>query len=82
MFKPISIAVLIVLLVNSGLCANILYIEPVVSPSHHIWNRAIGLELVERGHNVTTIGHDPEKSPVDNYTQLIFEGLYCHIIHK
>lgn len=76
MFKSISVGVLIV--VKSVLCANILYIEPVVSPSHHIWNRAVGLELVKRGHNVTAIGHDIEKLPVDNYTQFIFEGLYLH----
>lgn len=73
MFSSIGVAVLIV---NCAFCANILYIEPVVSPSHHIWNRALGLELVKRGHNVTVIGHDLEKTPTDNYTQLVFKGWY------
>lgn len=55
--------------------ANILYVAPVASPSHHLWNRVLALELVKNGHNVTMLTHDKEKTkPPKGYHEIIFEG--------
>lgn len=56
--------------------AKILGLMTLASPSHYIWNRALMLELVRRGHQVTVFSPDQEKQPVANYTNLVVEGIY------
>ncbi|KAF2894414.1 hypothetical protein ILUMI_11758, partial [Ignelater luminosus] len=54
--------------------ANILFIAPLASPSHYLWNKALSLALVERGHNVTIVTHDTEKDATPkNYTVITLE---------
>lgn len=56
--------------------ANILALVVTASPSHHIWNRALMLELAARGHNVTVASPDPEKQKFPNHTDIYLEGMY------
>ncbi|KAK4883896.1 hypothetical protein RN001_000167 [Aquatica leii] len=59
--------------------ANILYIAPLGSPSHYLWNKVLALELVATGHNVTMLTHDYEKKDVlTNYTVITIEDFYEH----
>ncbi|KAJ3648850.1 hypothetical protein Zmor_020621 [Zophobas morio] len=63
--------------VKSVLCANILYVSSIPSPSHHIWNGVLTMALVKRGHNVTLVDPDIDKLPKsDNYTHIFLEGVY------
>ncbi|XP_013164469.1 PREDICTED: UDP-glucuronosyltransferase [Papilio xuthus] len=58
---------------ESCLCANILYVVPFTSTSHYIMLRQIGLELARRGHNVTAITANKEKTPPDNYHEVMVD---------
>lgn len=70
---------LIVLFVfHQVLSASILYISPMASPSHHIWNRQIALKLAKIGHNVTMLTHDTEPQIHYNLTIIHMEGVYEH----
>ncbi|EFA05873.2 UDP-glucuronosyltransferase 2B31-like Protein [Tribolium castaneum] len=62
--------------VKCVLSANILYVSPIPSPSHHIWNRALALGLVNKGHSVTLIGPDKDKVHPKNYSHIYMEGIY------
>ncbi|XP_044263388.1 UDP-glycosyltransferase UGT5-like [Tribolium madens] len=62
--------------VKCVLSANILFVSPIPSPSHHIWNRALALGLVNKGYNVTLIGPDKDKVQPKNYSHIYIEGLY------
>lgn len=57
-------------------CANILFVTPVASPSHHIWNEVLVSGLLENGHNITLIGHADAKITSKNYTVLKIAGKY------
>ncbi|XP_073944168.1 UDP-glycosyltransferase UGT5-like [Choristoneura fumiferana] len=52
-------------------CANILYVIPFTSKSHYILLRPIGLELAQRGHNVTAITAFKETEHPPSYHQVI-----------
>ncbi|KAF2901331.1 hypothetical protein ILUMI_04855, partial [Ignelater luminosus] len=69
------------LLIQPGLSANILAVTTLASPSHHLWHKAYFLGLIEKGHNITVLGHDEEKQPSANFTMLTLEGVYDKI-HK
>uniref|UniRef100_A0A182IWP0 UDP-glucuronosyltransferase n=1 Tax=Anopheles atroparvus TaxID=41427 RepID=A0A182IWP0_ANOAO len=60
---------------------NILCIMTVPSPSHHIWNRAIMEELVSRGHNLTVVSQDGDKSRT-NLTYIMLEKVYAAIYEE
>ncbi|GJQ80787.1 hypothetical protein Trydic_g9378 [Trypoxylus dichotomus] len=63
------------ILVKHAYCVNILYVDPVASPSHHIWNEVLVSGLLEKGHNVTLIGHYDIRINSENYTLLKIEGV-------
>ncbi|CAH2232873.1 jg16632 [Pararge aegeria aegeria] len=50
--------------------ANILLVIPFSAMSHYIFLRPIGIELAQRGHNVTVITTYLEKKPPPNYHQV------------
>ncbi|KAI4466758.1 UDP-glucosyltransferase [Holotrichia oblita] len=56
-------------------CANILFVSPVASPSHHIWNEVLVSGLLEKRHNITLIGHEEAKIKSTNYTVLKITGM-------
>lgn len=70
---------IVVIQVVSG--ANILAINTLLSPSHHLFNDVYLHELAKRGHNVTLLGHDNDKHNHPNYTHIIMEGkLYIYSV--
>lgn len=56
--------------------ANILYLNDIASPSHHIWNSAIVNALAARGHNVTYVSPDLDKNPPANVHYIHMAELY------
>lgn len=68
--------VLILFLANFTFCANILFLNGVPSPSHHIFNRALVIGLVERGHNLTYLSADKENEILENLHFIHLEKTY------
>lgn len=62
--------------INQALGANILYIHGIVSPSHHLWNRRLAIELA-KFHNVTFLSVDKQKGEaVKNLHYIVIEDVY------
>lgn len=55
--------------------ANILFLLPVPSPSHRLWNNVLIEGLVERGHNLTILTVEYERSR-PNVTYIYMENIY------
>lgn len=55
---------------------NILFISPLPSPSHHIFNRVLALGLVEKGYNVTFLSADLAKTQTKNLYYIHLEKVY------
>lgn len=53
---------------------NLLYICPLPSPSHQIFNYALGRALAEKGYNVTLVGPDKLKVPHKNLHLIHLDG--------
>lgn len=66
----------LLLALNFANAANILYMNPVPSPSHHFWNTAYVNGLAARGHNVTVISVDRDKNPPNGVHYIRMDGLY------
>ncbi|KAF5282555.1 hypothetical protein FQA39_LY04962 [Lamprigera yunnana] len=64
---------LFLLLVSGVHGANILHISHISSGSHHIWNRPLAFNLVKKGHNVTMLSRQNEKSKPTNFTLILLE---------
>lgn len=71
-----NILLVLLLITNSVFSANILFISPIASPSHHIWNRDLAFGLANRGHNVTLLGPDKDEKAPANYHHIYLEGRY------
>ncbi|KAF5300891.1 hypothetical protein FQR65_LT09054 [Abscondita terminalis] len=56
--------------------ANILHISPIPTHSHHIWNKALAYGLNKKGHNITMLTHNEEKSKPKNVHLIVLEGMY------
>ncbi|XP_055688527.1 UDP-glycosyltransferase UGT5-like isoform X1 [Lutzomyia longipalpis] len=56
--------------------ANILVLENIASPSHHIWMKTLLMALVERGHNITSLSPDYEKEKIPNLHYIHLEKVY------
>ncbi|KAF5300890.1 hypothetical protein FQR65_LT09053 [Abscondita terminalis] len=63
-------------LISGVLGANILYISPIPTHSHHIWNKALAYGLNKKGHNITMLTHNQEKSKPKNFHLILLEGMY------
>lgn len=57
--------------------SNILVLEGVPSPSHHLWMRTLSLELVRHGHNVTALSCDVDENTPGNLTYLHLDQVYA-----
>lgn len=60
--------------------ANILYLSNVPSPSHFIWCKSLLYSLHDRGHNITVLSGDVEKSK-SNMTFIHLEEMYPAIFN-
>lgn len=74
--KPFLVIFLILLslghIVNS---LNVLFLSNVPSPSHFMWCKSLLTSLYERGHNITALSPQVEKSR-DNFTYFLLEKVY------
>ncbi|XP_031617544.1 UDP-glucuronosyltransferase 2B7-like [Contarinia nasturtii] len=72
------ISLFMVVLISVPICftSNILYLQLLVSHSHHFWNRAIIHELAERGHNVTILSPRSEAKPPTGVHYILLEDQY------
>lgn len=61
-------------LVKCILSANILFINPVISRSHNIFNTALAIGLAQKGHNITMLSSDAAKKPIKNVHVIVMEG--------
>lgn len=73
---PLLLLLLCLFSVRQCDTANILILEGVPSPSHHLWMRTLSSELVRHGHNVTSLSCDVEENPPANLTYLHLEQVY------
>lgn len=63
-------------LLNPVFGANILFLNAVASPSHHIYNRALGIALANKGHNITFVSVDISKESHRNVHYIHLEKTY------
>lgn len=63
-----------VLKLTSG--GNILYLNGIPSPSHHLYNRVLVLALAAKGHNVTFVSADTVKKSTPNVHYIHLEKTY------
>lgn len=68
-------SVLFLSLCTAAFGANILYISNIPSPSHFVWCKSLLHSLHERGHNITAVSPDVEKS-VERLTYVHLENVY------
>ncbi|XP_071053670.1 uncharacterized protein [Onthophagus taurus] len=62
--------IFLIINVHFVLAENILFVNLVPSPSHHIWNEALIEGLLSKNHNVTMIGFYPANIISNNYSIL------------
>jgi glucuronosyltransferase len=62
--------------INMASSANILFLNGIASPSHHLWNRVLIRSLAEKGHNITMVSVDNDKSPQPNIHYIFLEATY------
>ncbi|XP_059615442.1 UDP-glycosyltransferase UGT4-like [Phlebotomus argentipes] len=76
-----SIEISLVLFINFSLIlgANILVLEGLPSPSHHVLFRVVNEALAARGHNVTSISADIDENVSQNLTYLHLDRVYEHL---
>lgn len=72
------ILVILFTLISGNFSANVLYLSNVASPSHFIWCRSLLHSLVDKGHNITALSPDVEKSSAQ-LTYLHLEKIYSMI---
>lgn len=70
-----SVVQLFVLLLATVDSANILFLLPVPSPSHRLWNNVLIEGLAKRGHNLTVLTVEYERSR-PNVTFIYMENIY------
>ena len=71
----LSVVQLFVLLLATVDSANILFLLPVPSPSHRLWNNVLIESLAKQGHNLTVLTVEHERSR-PNITFIYMENIY------
>lgn len=64
------------LLVKASIGANILFLNGIPSPSHHIFNRVLAIGLAAKGYNLTFLSCDTSKEEVKNLHYIHLERAY------
>lgn len=57
-------------------CQNILYLNGVASPSHHLWNGVLIGGLAKKGLNKTIVSFDEDEKPPSNVHYIVLESSY------
>lgn len=63
-------------LLNVITCANILVLNSIASPSHHMWFNVFTRGLAKNGHNITIVTVEEDKNPEPNIHYIVTEGVY------
>ena len=63
----------IIKVITSG---NILFLNGIASPSHHLWNRVLLKGLARKGFNMTMVSVDDDKNPEPNIHYIFMEATY------
>lgn len=63
----------ILIVVANGYGYNILFMGPFPAPSHWMWLEHFQIDLLERGHHVTSLNNHPTKHPHPNLTEIIID---------
>lgn len=74
--KEFFVAFVAFSLVNASLAGNLLFLNGMASPSHHIWNRALMEAMAKRGYNLTILSADIDKNPAPNMHYIHLENVY------
>ncbi|KAK7865276.1 hypothetical protein R5R35_012573 [Gryllus longicercus] len=74
--KSIIAAIFLLSYVSIINSANILVLFTLASRSVHIWHTPLLTALANKGHNLTVISPDAQKTPVPNLTDLQVDGMY------
>lgn len=56
--------------------ANILFLNSVATPSHHLWDKVLIRGLAEKGHNITMVSVDKDENPPANVHYIHLEKTY------
>ena len=64
------------LVISQTVGVNILYLNDVLSPSHHLWNRVLAMKLASIGYNVTFITLEKPKEEMENLHYIVIEGAF------
>ncbi|KAL0278210.1 UNVERIFIED_CONTAM: hypothetical protein PYX00_000095 [Menopon gallinae] len=62
--------------------SKILAIFPFQSKSHFVMLEALAKGLAGRGHEVTVVGHFPQKTPIPNYRDISLEGTVEQVVNN
>lgn len=67
----------IFLVISGAYCANILFVYPVLSPSHTLWHTTLAKRLVKVGHNVTFLTFNtPKEDKIENFHPIVIENVF------
>lgn len=78
MFRSNCVIFLVTLIASCG-STNILFLNGIPSPSHHLWNRVLIRGLAEKGYNITMVSVDNDKNPHPNIHYIFMEETYSTI---
>jgi glucuronosyltransferase len=74
--KSLVILFTLCAIVGKSSCGNVLFINGIPSPSHHLFNRVLVVGLAEKGHNVTFLSVDKAKKETPNVHYVHLEKTY------
>jgi glucuronosyltransferase len=71
-----SLCVVFLCFCENVFSANILFLNPMASPSHHLWNKKLIKGLADKGHNITMVSVDNDTNPPPNVHYIFLEKSY------
>ena len=66
----------ILVLIKVVYCGNILVLNGIASPSHHLWFKVLVKGLADKGHNITIIAAEGDKKAPPNVHYIVMEATY------
>lgn len=63
-------------IVETIYCKNILFLNGIASPSHHLWNGVLMKGLAQKGYNLTMVSVDTDINPPPNIHYIFMEATY------
>jgi glucuronosyltransferase len=78
MIKLWYLFIILTIFVRKNACikGNILFLNGLTSPSHHLWNRVLIRGLASKGYNITMLSVDNDENPSPNIHYIYLEQAY------